>query len=78
MDLGGDLTAAIAEAALAGYEQVRPLSATELAFLPVAFDLAGIVDAAGFIMWAAPHLGIDRVEDCHSWLAYLANRDALR
>lgn len=72
------LPAAIAEAAVAGYQKVRLLSATELALLPVAFDLAGIVDAAGFIMWAAPYLGIDRVEDCHSWGAHLANRDALR
>jgi homoserine kinase type II len=72
------LPAAIAEAAVAGYQQVRPLSAAELALLPVAFDLAGLVDAAGFLMWAAPHLGIDRVDDCHSWLAHLANRDSLR
>ncbi|MEU5154698.1 phosphotransferase [Glycomyces sp. NPDC021274] len=72
------LPAAIAEAALAGYQRVRPLSATELALLPVAFDLAGIVDAAGFIMWAAPHLGVEHVEECHSRLGFLANRDALR
>ncbi|MFC3492996.1 phosphotransferase [Glycomyces rhizosphaerae] len=72
------LPVAIAEAAVAGYQQARPLSATELELLPVAFDLAGIVDAAGFILWAAPCLGIDRVDDCHSWLAHLANRDVLR
>jgi homoserine kinase type II len=72
------LPAAIAEAALAGYQNVRPLTPTELELLPVALDLAGMCDAAGFIMWAAPHLGVEHVEECHSWLGYLANRDALR
>jgi homoserine kinase type II len=69
------LPAAIAEAALAGYQKIKPLTATELELLPVAFDLAGLVDAAGFIMWAAPYLGVERVADCHSWLGYLINRD---
>jgi homoserine kinase type II len=69
------LPAAVAEAALAGYQKIRLLTATELELLPVAFDLAGLVDAAGFIMWAAPYLGVERVAECHSWLGYLANRD---
>lgn len=72
------LPADIAEAALAGYQKVRALAPAELALLPVAFDLAGLVDAAGFIMWAAPYLGVGHVEECHSWLGYLVNRDALR
>lgn len=68
----------LAEAAIAGYESRRPLSITELELLPLAFDLAGIVDAAAFIMWAAPHMGLEHIHDCHSRLAYLANREALR
>jgi homoserine kinase type II len=72
------LPVAVAEAALAGYQKVRILTTAELELLPVAFDLAGLVDASGFLMWAAPYLGIERVEECHSWLAYLANRDAPR
>ena len=71
------LPAAFAEAAVSGYQSVRPLAVAELELLPLAFDLAGIVDAAGFIMWAAPHLGLRAVGECHSWKAYLANRDAL-
>lgn len=69
------LPTAVAEAALAGYLKTRSLSTAELELLPVAFDLAMLVDAAGFIMWAAPHLGLDHVDECHSWLGYLANRD---
>jgi homoserine kinase type II len=68
----------LAEAAVAGYQRVRPLTATEVELLPLAFDLVGIVDAAGFIMWAAPHVGATHVDDCHSWLAYRRNRNALR
>lgn len=64
----------LAEAALAGYQRVRPLDDAERALLPLAFDLAGIVDASAFIMWAAPHVGLERVEECQSWLAYLAGR----
>ncbi|MCC3764178.1 phosphotransferase [Glycomyces sp. TRM65418] len=70
------LPAALAQAVIAGYEHVRPLRITELELLPLAFDLAGIVDAAGCIMWAAPRLGLTGVDDCHSWQAYLANREA--
>jgi homoserine kinase type II len=70
------LPAALAEAAVAGYQSVRPLAVAELELLPLAFDLAGIVDAAGFIMWAAPHLGLHSIGECRSWNAYLANRDA--
>ncbi|WP_205324535.1 phosphotransferase [Glycomyces sp. YM15] len=70
------LPSAVAEAALTGYQKVRPLTLDELELLPVAFDLAGLVDATGFIVWAAPHLEVRHVEECHSWLAYLANRDA--
>jgi homoserine kinase type II len=69
------LPAALAEAALAGYQKVRLLTATELELLPVAFDLAGLVDAAGFIRWTAPYLGLDRVADCRSWRCYLSNKD---
>jgi homoserine kinase type II len=69
------LPAAVAEAALAGYQKVRLLTATELELLPVAFDLAGLVDAAGFIRWTAPYLGLDRVGDCRSWRCYLRNRE---
>ncbi|MDN3242039.1 phosphotransferase enzyme family protein [Glycomyces tritici] len=71
------LPAAVAEAALAGYRKIRPLTPTELQLLPLAFDLAGMCDAAGFIMWAAPYLGVEHVDECRSWLGYLANRDAL-
>ena len=67
------LPAALAEAAARGYQRVRPLSATELELLPLALDLVGMVDAAGFIRWAAPYLGLERIHDCHSWLSYLAN-----
>ncbi|MDA1362658.1 phosphotransferase [Glycomyces luteolus] len=69
------LPSAIAGAALAGYQKVRPLTLAELELLPVAFDLAGLVDATGFIVWAAPYLGVRHVEECRSWLAYLANRE---
>ncbi|HEU5129092.1 MAG TPA: phosphotransferase [Glycomyces sp.] len=62
-----------AEAAVAGYERVRPLSDAERALLPVAFDLVGVVDAAGFIMWAAPAMGLASVDECRSWTAYLRN-----
>jgi homoserine kinase type II len=72
--LPGDL----AEAVIAGYESRRPLSITELELLPLAYDLAGIVDAAAFIMWAAPHLGLESTEECHSWQAYLAGRETVR
>jgi homoserine kinase type II len=72
--LPGDLT----EAVIAGYESRRPLSITELELLPLAYDLAGIVDAAAFIMWAAPHLGLESTEECRSWQAYLAGRETLR
>jgi homoserine kinase type II len=68
------LPAALAEAVVRGYQRVRPLSPIELELLPLALDLVGMVDAAGFIRWAAPHLGLGRIHDCHSWLAYLANR----
>lgn len=70
------LPAAVAEAALSGYQKVRPLALAELELLPLAFDLAWLVDAAGFIVWAAPHVGVDDVADCRSWAGYLANRDA--
>ncbi|MFG3338342.1 phosphotransferase [Glycomyces sp. NPDC048151] len=66
---------AVAVSALAGYQEVRPLSLAELELLPLAFDLAGLVEAAGFIVWAAPYLGLRHVDECHSWLGYLANRD---
>jgi homoserine kinase type II len=72
--LPGDLT----EAVIAGYESRRPLSISELELLPLAYDLAGIVDAAAFIMWAAPHVGLDSTDECHSWQAYLAGRETLR
>jgi homoserine kinase type II len=72
--LPGDL----AETVIAGYESRRPLSITELELLPLAYDLAGLVDAAAFIMWAAPHLGLESTEECHSWQAYLAGRETVR
>jgi Ser/Thr protein kinase RdoA (MazF antagonist) len=73
---GRRLPVPLAEAAIAGYQRVRPLQIAELELLPLAFDLVGIVEAAGFIMWAAPHLGLASVDECHSWRAYLANRTA--
>jgi homoserine kinase type II len=71
------LPAALAAAVVAGYQGVRPLTGAELELLPLAFDLAGIIDAAGFVMWAAPYLGLQAMHECRSWKAYLANRDAL-
>lgn len=67
----------LADAAVAGYERTRTLSDTERELLPVAFDLAGMVDAAAFIMWAAPAIGLTHVDECTSWIAYLRNVDAL-
>lgn len=67
----------LADAAVAGYERTRALSDTERELLPVAFDLAGMVDAAAFIMWAAPATGLTHVDECTSWIAYLRNVDAL-
>lgn len=67
----------LADAAVAGYERTRALSDTERELLPVAFDLAGMVDAAAFIMWAAPAIGLTHVNECTSWIAYLRNVDAL-
>lgn len=67
----------LADAAVAGYERTRALSDTERELLPVAFDLAGMVDAAAFIMWAAPAIGLTHVDECTSWIAYLRNVDAL-
>ncbi|WP_133108646.1 phosphotransferase [Occultella glacieicola] len=63
----------LADAVVAGYERTRELTATERRLLPVALDLVGIVDAAGVLMWAAPELGLRRVDECHSWVAYLRN-----
>ncbi|WP_026931285.1 phosphotransferase [Glycomyces tenuis] len=70
------LPAALVEAAVAGYQSVRPLTGAELKMLPLALDLAGIVDAAGFVMWAAPYLGLESISECRSWKAYLANCDS--
>ncbi|RXZ72455.1 phosphotransferase [Agromyces albus] len=67
----------LADAAVAGYERTRALSDAERELLPVAFDLAGMVDAAAFIMWAAPAIGLTHVDECNSWIAYLHNVDAL-
>ncbi|MQM26739.1 phosphotransferase enzyme family protein [Glycomyces albidus] len=68
------LPAGLAEAATSGYQSIRPLTDAELRLLPLAFDLAGIVDAAAFIMWAAPYLGLESIGECLSWKSYLANR----
>jgi Ser/Thr protein kinase RdoA (MazF antagonist) len=68
------LPTALAEAAVAGYQIVRPLTDPELELLPLAVDLAGIVDAAAFIIWAAPYLDLRSVGECKSWKSYLANR----
>ncbi|THV41686.1 homoserine kinase [Glycomyces buryatensis] len=71
------LSRGLAEAVVAGYERTRPLSEAERELLPVAFDLVGLVDAAAFIMWAAPAIGLSHVDECNSWIAYLRNVDAL-
>ncbi|WP_277213224.1 phosphotransferase enzyme family protein [Isoptericola croceus] len=71
------LPRALADAVVAGYEQTRSLSEAERELLPVAFDLAGMVDAAAFIMWAAPAIGLTHVDECTSWIAYLRNVGAL-
>ncbi|MBZ2198176.1 phosphotransferase enzyme family protein [Occultella gossypii] len=63
----------LADAVVAGYDRTRELTAAERRLLPVALDLVGIVDAAGVLMWAAPELGLRRVDQCHSWVAYLRN-----
>jgi homoserine kinase type II len=63
----------LADAVVAGYDRTRALTAAERRLLPVALDLVGIVDAAGVLMWAAPELGLRRVDQCHSWVAYLRN-----
>ncbi|THV23504.1 phosphotransferase enzyme family protein [Glycomyces paridis] len=67
----------IADAALTGYEAVRPLSPDERALLPLALDLAGLVDAALFITRDAAACGVTDVNECHSWTAYRRNTDAL-
>jgi homoserine kinase type II len=69
---------AVAEAAVDGYQSVRPLAEAELELLPLAFDLVGMVESAGVIMWAAAYLGLKAIGECRSWKAYLANRDVLR
>ncbi|WP_163540908.1 phosphotransferase enzyme family protein [Occultella kanbiaonis] len=63
----------LADAVVAGYDRNRALTAAERRLLPVALDLVGIVDAAGVLMWAAPELGLRRVDECRSWVAYLRN-----
>lgn len=68
------LPATLADAAVIGYQTVRPLTDTELRLLPLASDLAAIVDAAAFIMWAAPYLDLKSVGECRSWKSYLTNR----
>lgn len=62
----------LADAMLAGYEEVRALSSDERALLQVALDLVGLVDAAEFLVEHASGLGYGSVESCHSWRAFLA------
>ncbi|WP_168217752.1 phosphotransferase enzyme family protein [Occultella kanbiaonis] len=69
----GRLPRDLADAVVAGYDRNRALTAAERRLLPVALDLVGIVDAAGVLMWAAPELGLRRVDECRSWVAYLRN-----
>ncbi|GAB3660636.1 protein kinase family protein [Glycomyces tarimensis] len=65
-----------AYAVVRGYERVRPLGDDERELLPVAFDLAALVDAAGFITWAAADLGLAHVDECESWMVYRRSSDA--
>nr|WP_281370344.1 phosphotransferase [Microbacterium pseudoresistens] len=61
------------EAVLAGYEAVRPLSEAERELLPVAFDLAGLVDSAIFVAHDAADVGVADLDECLSWRSYLRN-----
>ncbi|WP_030159615.1 phosphotransferase [Glycomyces sp. NRRL B-16210] len=71
------LPRAVADAALAGYERTRPLSGAERELLPLALDLAGLVDTALFLEHDAAGLGLTHVDESHSWSAYLRNTNAL-